>query len=132
MANRALELAELAAPDACAVSRRIIAGQIEGYAAEREAQARAEEREAASGLVLALDGLIKLTDSYFTYTDDTAEEALIEAKAKLDAYRATQTERKKDVCTCMGTPSCGDGTFETNLRRTCPEHGYTKTERKGK
>ncbi|NBT58243.1 hypothetical protein EBT16_05615 [bacterium] len=26
-------------------------------------------------------------------------------------------------CTCMGTPSCGDGGFEARLRRNCPQHG---------
>lgn len=35
---------------------------------------------------------------------------------------------KLKPCTCMGAPSCGDGNFEANLRRSCPVHGDAQPE----
>ncbi|OAE37655.1 hypothetical protein [Agrobacterium tumefaciens] len=43
----------------------------------------------------------------------------------------TPTSNAGDVvCTCMGTPSCGDGAFESSLRRKCAVHGKKPAENK--
>jgi len=60
---------------------------------------------------------------------DLLEEAA-DALAMAPAVSETHLDSKLSVlpgvensCTCMGTPSCGDGAFEAQLRRTCPVHG---------
>lgn len=51
---------------------------------------------------------------------------VVALEALVQATRQSPQLPARNTCTCMGTPSCGDGAFEARLRRTCPEHGEVK------